>query len=407
VDANTVHRKHTLFYYKVRYYFNLSKVFPTKYLIMSNTSISKIVHYVISVTLFSCGCLTSFSQNLVSNPSFEDFVQCPKEYGTFQEDVLFWNKPTYGSTDYFNSCSSTMTVDRNFTGKQATFHGNGYAGIYAYGPKDYREYIGGELKQTLKIGKKYNVSVMVSLSEKSEYAIDEFGFLFTSQKLELHTKRNIPHSLMVKEGLSHYLGVIKRSYFNDKTHWTEIKGEYVADGTERFITFGNFKVNGQTRRYSTGKNLKKAGYYYIDMISVSEAVVPFNLDEIYVFEGLNFDIDGFGIEGQIKERYQPLIDYLKENPNLNIAIYGHTDNVGGKDYNKALSERRAKTLGLFLVDNGLSPFRIAWKGYGDSSPMVANSTKAGREKNRRVEFIISKKKREFYASGLFEDEDEN
>ncbi|MFS4493755.1 OmpA family protein [Maribacter sp. 2308TA10-17] len=368
----------------------------------------KLVKICYNYTLFVLlllGCQVTIGQNLVMNPSFEDFVQCPQEYGTFQEDVLFWTKPTFGSTDYFNSCSSTMTVDRNFTGFQAAFHGKAYAGIYAYGPKDYREYIQGELKQRLEKGRNYIVSAMVSLSEKSEYAIDELGFLFTGQEVDLHTKRNIPHSLMVREGISHYSGVIKRSFFSDKKYWIEIEGEYTADGTERYITFGNFKGNRMTRTNSTGPNLKKAAYYYIDMISVEEANKPFNFDEIYVFEGLNFDVDGFKIEGEVVTYLQPLIKYLKENPQVNIVIYGHTDNIGDREYNKALSERRAKTLGLFLVDNGLSPFRIAWQGFGDGKPVVTNDTEQGREQNRRVEFIISKKKREFYASGLFEDED--
>ncbi len=361
--------------------------------------------YFIWITFFYCGFQTLVAQNLVLNPSFEDLVQCPEKYGGFQDDVLFWTEPTYGSTDYFNSCSSIMTVNRNFAGKQETFDGNGYAGIYAYGPKEYREYIEGELKQKLKKNKKYTVSAMVSLSEKSEFAIDELGFFFTGQQLEVQTKKSIPRVLMIREGLSHYLGITKRSYFNDKTNWTAVKGVYTADGTERYITFGNLKVNGQTGKYSTGKNLKKAAYYYVDMISVIEINDQYSLDEIYVFEGLNFDVDGFGIEGSLQKQIEPLIEYLKDNPSLNIAIYGHTDDVGSKSYNKALSRKRARTLGLLLVNNGLSPFRIAWKGYGDENPKMTNSTKAGREKNRRVEFIISKKQRQFYASGVFEDED--
>ena len=128
------------------------------------------------------------AQNLVMNPSFEDLVQCPEEYGTFQEDVLFWTIPTFGSTDYFNSCSSTMTVNRNFIGKQETFHGDGYAGLYAYGPNDYREYVAGELKQKLQKNKKYVVSAMVSLSEKSEYPLLSFHEYYCGSFYGLNSK---------------------------------------------------------------------------------------------------------------------------------------------------------------------------------------------------------------------------
>jgi len=374
---------------------------------MKNSNVSNYKLNLIITSLFYIGLQDMGAQNLVMNPSFEDFIQCPKDFGTFHEDVLFWSKPSDGSTDYFNSCSAQMAIGRNFNGNQDAYHGNAYVGLYAYGPKDYREYIQGELKGKLKKSVKYEISVRISLSEKSEYAVDELGFLLTSKKLELHTKRNIPHSLMVKNGNSRYLGIIGRTYFRDKKRWMELKGEYTADGSERYITFGNFKGNRYTDKNSTGQNLKTVSYYYIDLISVKEIGKRYNHDEIYVFEGLNFDVDGFSINKKVEEQLKPLVDYLKENPEVNIAVYGHTDNIGSKTYNKQLSERRAKTIGLYLVDNGLSPFRIAWQGYGDEKPLLTNATEEGREKNRRVEFIISKKKREHYASGLFEDDDDN
>lgn len=374
---------------------------------MKNRNVSTYLLIFVVTSLFYLGLHDIGAQNLVMNPSFEDFVQCPKDFGTFHEDVLFWSKPSYGSTDYFNSCSAKMTIGRNFSGIQGPYHGNAYVGLYAYGPKDYREYVQGELKEKLKKNAKYAVSVRISLSEKSKYAVDELGFLLTNKKLDLGTKRNIPHSLMVKNGNSHYLGIIARTYFKDKKRWMELKGEYLANGSERYITFGNFKGNRRTDKNSTGQNLKTVSYYYVDLISVQEIGKRYNHDEIYVFEGLNFDVDGFSINSQVEEQLKPLVDYLKKNPEVNIAIYGHTDNIGSKEYNKKLSERRAKTISLYLVDNGLSPFRIAWQGYGDERPLLTNNTEEGREKNRRVEFIISKKKREHYASGLFEDDDDN
>ncbi|TMM57978.1 OmpA family protein [Maribacter algarum] len=374
---------------------------------MAVSYFSKHKRYFVLIALFYCGLTACLAQNLVKNPSFEDYVQCPSDYATFHKDVLFWTCPTNGSTDYFNSCSKQMSVGRNFAGHQNVFNGKGYAGFYAFGPKDYREYIGGELKQVLQKDKKYLVSVVVSLSDKSAYAVKELGFLFGDKPLNLQTTRNIPHRMMLQEGLSNYLGMTNTKYFSNKSDWMEIRSEYIANGNERYFTFGNFKENRKTQMIVTGKNLKKASYYYVDMISISEAEPSFLLDEIYVFEGLNFDVDGFQIKEESQGKLRGLLDYLKENPSLNIAIYGHTDNYGNKDYNLDLSGKRAKSVGLFLVENGLSPFRIAWKGYGDAKPLMANKTEIGREKNRRVEFIISKKKREYYASGLFEDEDDN
>lgn len=102
---------------------------------------------------------------------------------------------------------------------------------------------------------------------------------------------------------------------------------------------------------------------------------------------------------------QTLSAHLKENPFLNIVVYGHTVNVENKAYNLELSAKRTKAVSMFLVDNGLSTFRIAWKGYGEAKPLEVNKTETGRRANRRVEFLVSEKKREYYASVVFEDDD--
>jgi len=374
---------------------------------MNLISTLKHTRYFLVTAIFYCGLLTSFAQNLVMNPSFEDFVQCPTEYGSFQEDVIFWTCPTNGSTDYFNDCSKEMSVHKNFAGGQHAFDGKAYAGFYAFGPKDYREYINGELKIKLEKGKKYIVSARISLSDKSAYVVDELGFLFGDKTLKLKTTRNIPHKIMVRNGHSSYLGIVNPKFFTDKSQWMEIKKEYIANGTERYFSFGNFKENRYTKTTLIEETLKKSSYYYVDMISLKEANRSFNNNEIYVLEGLNFDVDGFEIKKNGLKKLQSLINYLKENPSLILTINGHTDNVGDKKYNQELSTKRAKSVGLFLAENGLSPFRIAWKGHGDAKPLVANKTEEGREKNRRVEFVITKRNREFYASGLFEDEDDN
>lgn len=332
-------------------------------------------------------------------------VNCPKEYGSLAEDASFWMQPTYGSTDYFHSCSNIMSINHNFIGRQEAFEGNAYAGFYAYGPGDYREYIAGELDQKFTKGKSYKLSFRISLADKSEFAIRELGVLFLHKMLDLRTKRNIPYDLMNRNGLNNYVGLDNTKFYKDKDNWTEVAGEYVADGTEQYIIIGNFKSNFETKRKKVASNLKKASYYYIDMVSIKEADNSFNLDEIYVIENLLFEVDGYTVKGDGKKQLEAIIYHLKDNPTLNISIYGHTDNMGSNEYNKELSQKRAKTVAMFLVDNGLSHFRIAWKGFGDINPLAENKTKEGRDKNRRVEFVISKKKRDTYASGVFEEED--
>jgi hypothetical protein len=160
---------------------------------------------ILAFSLFCSGFQVLSAQNLVQNPSFEEIVKCPKDFGSFEQDVLYWTCPTEGSTDYFNGCSTKMDINRNFAGVQEPFEGDAYAGFYAYGPKEYREYLGGELSERMVKGKKYIISTRISLSEKSTYGIGEFGFLFSDKAISLKTTRSIDYDVMVQNMFEHQI----------------------------------------------------------------------------------------------------------------------------------------------------------------------------------------------------------
>jgi OmpA-OmpF porin, OOP family len=79
---------------------------------------------------------------------------------------------------------------------------------------------------------------------------------------------------------------------------------------------------------------------------------------------------------------------LKDNPQLNILIEGHTDGVGSVEYNQKLSDRRAQSVKAYLVSKGVAASRLATKGQGKLQPIASNETAVGRALNRRVEFLI-------------------
>lgn len=83
-----------------------------------------------------------------------------------------------------------------------------------------------------------------------------------------------------------------------------------------------------------------------------------------------------------------LVKMLEENPSLRIEIAAHTDNVGNAKYNMKLSERRAASVLNYLIDCGVSMYKIKSKGYGMTSPLVPNDSEENKAINRRVEFKI-------------------
>jgi len=83
-----------------------------------------------------------------------------------------------------------------------------------------------------------------------------------------------------------------------------------------------------------------------------------------------------------------VVQIMAENPNYNLEINGHTDNVGKPDMNQDLSERRAASVKRYLVNNGISESRLTTAGFGDTRPVVPNTTVENKALNRRVEFIV-------------------
>jgi len=356
--------------------------------------------------LFLWGVCTGISQNLVINPSFEDHTQCPARLGNFNDDVVGWSTPTKGSTDYFHACSEAMGTPKNFNGTQIADFGEGYAGFYLYAPNDYREYMQAKLLTPLIKGVTYELSFFVSLAERSDFAINEFGVVFSEQPFdfEIHKELSKMHLYKDTDNSFTYLEIGYSYFANDTKDWMLVSTPYVAQGNEKYMTLGNFKNNARTRKFLFKKGAKQGAYYYVDMVSllstekaVSELLVDapikkeaLSLNTTHLFQHVLFDFDEFelleGAKVYLKETY----DLLASDPSLHIVIHGHTDNVGTAPYNLKLSNNRCKAVAGYFIDLGLPKERISWKGHGGSLPIALNTSAEGRRQNRRVEFILTK-----------------
>ena len=107
-----------------------------------------------------------------------------------------------------------------------------------------------------------------------------------------------------------------------------------------------------------------------------------------VLNNIFFNTDKYDIKEKSKPELNKIATFLQENPDIRIAINGHTDNVGAPDYNQTLSTNRAKAVYEYLVDTGVSADRLAYRGYGQDKPIAPNDTEVGRQKNRRIAFEV-------------------
>jgi OOP family OmpA-OmpF porin len=114
-------------------------------------------------------------------------------------------------------------------------------------------------------------------------------------------------------------------------------------------------------------------------------------DRCIAFDKVNFENGSFKIALGSETQLKQLASILTAYPEIKIQIEGHTDEEGDNGKNKNLSKERAKVIKTWLTDHKIDAARIDTKGWGEEKPIASNETKAGREKNRRLEVCLTKK----------------
>lgn len=209
------------------------------------------------------------AQNLIKNPSFEDYDSCPSGFG--QVGLLSnWSVPsaTTGTPDFFHICGNN--VPDNAFGSQSPYAGRGYTGLIAYADvnDNRREYIQTRLDMPLEAGAYYEVSFFASRADYCRYAANELGAYFSNTPLNgsgnTAALNLIPH-------------VSSAAVISDADGWTEVWGLYQATGGEEYITFGNFYNDNEVVAVEVNTNptlnMSRFAYYYIDMVSVTPSTL--------------------------------------------------------------------------------------------------------------------------------------
>ena len=104
---------------------------------------------------------------------------------------------------------------------------------------------------------------------------------------------------------------------------------------------------------------------------------------------VEFDTDKAVVKEKYNSEIKKVADFMKKYPKTTAVIEGHTDNVYTPEYNQKLSEARANSVRLYLINHfGVKASRLSAVGYGLTKPIASNSTEEGRQKNRRVQAVI-------------------
>ncbi len=116
---------------------------------------------------------------------------------------------------------------------------------------------------------------------------------------------------------------------------------------------------------------------------------PLSTGKSTILRNIFFAFDSDSLKNESEVELQLLVKLLENNPSLQLEIGGHTDNIGSREYNKTLSENRARSVVKYLIRKGIDPERLTYRGYGFDKPVADNETAEGRAQNRRTEATIS------------------
>jgi OOP family OmpA-OmpF porin len=342
----------------------------------------------LAIVFVLCCHSAVFGQNLVPNASFEEindpiggFTNTNIE---FISKIKSWTTPNAASPDLI-----TPDFKEKYIIPPPPHSGSNMIGIQ-FNKIDWVECVGVSLTKELIPNRTYYVeywirrSFCISPGNNVDQKMDDnFGILFSSDFIETSDGNMLigtPHIKADTQLLITSKEWVKVSnYFTPKTKYDKL---YI----------GQFQKEGEAP-------IVKKGYYVLDDVWVEEVSDYEALDKntelaigsIIPLKNIHF-ISGTTEMKDVKSLalLKDLSAYLKLNPSIRIRINGHTDSEGSKKSNLLLSERRARFIAQNLIQNGISEYRIEWKGFGEEYPIADNKTDDGRSKNRRVEFEVIK-----------------
>lgn len=160
-------------------------------------------------------------------------------------------------------------------------------------------------------------------------------------------------------------------------------------GNDRSAIVGG--VAGAVIGGAIGENMARQERELNQRLAGTGASITNTGSQLYVIlpEGVTFATGSAVVDPGFLPALRNIARSLREHPYSTIRVVGHTDTVGGADYNRMLSRERAMAVAQILVRYGVPSDRITYSGRGYAEPIASNASAAGRAMNRRVEIIIT------------------
>jgi len=244
------------------------------------------IRHTIVILFFICAfAFTANAQiNLLQNPSFEDYTHCPNNVDQIGY-AKYWSpidsityvvvSDTFGNTncspEYCNTCDvgGSAGVPLGFGYNHYPRTDNGMVEVQMYYNDTAstilyrRDYLQGRLKTILQAGAQYCVTFYVCQESLSAFGINNIGIFFDDGTIDTTANCGQPQT-------THIPQIMETSIITDTLNWTKIQGSFIANGTEKFATIGNFKddLHTDTLRHANPLGQTTISWYLVDDISV-------------------------------------------------------------------------------------------------------------------------------------------
>jgi OmpA-OmpF porin, OOP family len=152
-----------------------------------------------------------------------------------------------------------------------------------------------------------------------------------------------------------------------------------------------YKPTGITIQAEMSSSAATGESKYLKNFRIAEGGVPYYdramQDGKIIVTGIRFDVGKATLKPESMGPLNEILYVMQKNPEIKFSVEGHTDSDGDEATNQKLSEARAKAVMDKLIEMGIDRSRLTSKGFGESKPMVENTSAEGKAQNRRVEFV--------------------
>ncbi|WP_430934955.1 OmpA family protein [Saccharicrinis sp. 156] len=216
-------------------------------------------------------------------------------------------------------------------------------------------------------------------NQKSGSPTGYTGINVTSKEMEMgHFRSRLPGENIKKSkwmhiAIAHTNGKLKA--YMDETRLLNIPR---LDFDPKGLTLYSYHAHNENLYYVKNIRIAEGGVKFYDRILQDGKIIA---------SGIRFDVGKATLKPESMGIINKVTQLMKDHPEINFSVEGHTDSDGDDTSNLTLSEARAKTVKNTMVKLGISPDRLSAKGMGETTPMDTNDTPEGKANNRRVEFV--------------------